>query len=778
MAIGDTIKCKALLERKPRYYNEEGGFGIVQLKIIEDKFGNIKTDKFGNFIVKGEMPEPIIDTEYNIVAEEMEDPKWGLQYKCKSMSAAITIAVGDKDGQRKFLEHIFTEAQVENMYQALDNPFEAFEKKKTDELVKIKGCGFNTVVKWQKKFEDNLQLAKVFRELEDYNLTNNMVKKLLEKYQSPDLIIQKVKNNPYILCEEVDGVGWATADKIALNGGMEEYDPKRIASFINHYLKEKSECGYSYITTDELMGALLENLGEDLPDEPIGEAINNMKQLWWSEDKEYIGLKRFKILADNIATELIRIRDCDNTFKYDNWRDKVKQLETNQGWDYTDEQIEGIQAVLENQVVLITGLAGCGKTTIIRAMLEAISKDYYSSFCALSGKAAARITEVTGHESHTIHRLLGFPKGQTENQGYVFHSDNKLSQDIIIVDEISMVDAYLFYYLIRAIKDGAKLIMLGDVGQLESIGCGNIAYDILNSPEIKVVRLNKIHRQAAASGIITESRKVYDSIQLCSSEAVINETRGELKDLELDIYSDKSNTFYKCIQYFQKYINQVDNIMDIQVIVPVKTRGDACCFNINNAIQDLYNPSAENKKEITVYYSKNVVGVLRVGDKIINTKNDYKTRAAVECTREEEQQALEFGVDPHEGDITAIFNGFMGIITDINTETQSIVVDFFDVGKVIITKNNIKSIELAYACTGHKMQGSQARVVIVGVDWSSYSLLTKEWVYTALTRAQKHCVLIAQNSALSYAINKQGVSGKLTHLQDSLIEIAHPKLLF
>lgn len=777
MATGDLIKCTALLQRKPRYYNESGGFGIVELKLVEDKIGNVVTDKFKNFILKGEMPEPVIDTEYFITAEETQDPKWGIQYKCKSMSATITIDVNDINGQRKFLEHLFTEKQVENMYEALENPFECFEKKDTSSLVKIKGCGFNTVVKWLKRFEDNLYLAKVFRELEDYNLTNAMVTKLLKCYESPDLIIQKVKNNPYILCDEVEGIGWLSADKIAQNGGMQKHDPRRIASFINYYLKERSENGYSYISTDELMGALLENLGEDLPDEPIGEAINSMKNLWWSEDKEYIGLKKFKTLADKIAQHLIRIRNGENNFKCDNWKEIIAKVEEEQGWDFTEEQKSGIQAVLEDQVVLVTGLAGVGKSSIVKGMLKVLIGCHYAQ-CALSGRAAARLGEVTGQEGYTIHRLLGFPQGDKENQGYTFYEGKPLPHDIIIVDEISMIDAYLFYYLIRAVRDGAKLIMLGDVGQLESIGCGNIAFDILNSPEIKTVKLNKIHRQAAASGIITESRKVYDGIQLAKKDSVIQEVRGELKDLELDLFSDKSNTFYKTVQYFQKYINQVNNIMDLQIIVPVKNRGDACCFNINNAIQELYNPAEDKKKEITVHYSKDILGILRVGDKVINTKNNYNVNTYKECTNEEEKIALEFDINPHEGNKTAIFNGFMGVITDINLDDGSIIVDFFDVGKVIIPKGSVNDIELAYACTGHKMQGSQAKIVIVGLDWSSYSLLTKEWVYTALTRAQKHCVLVAQNSALSYAINKKGVSEKLTHLQNSLFEIAHPPIIF
>lgn len=751
MALENRIKIICSVETI-RYYKNE--FGIAVVSVDKIKEGKPNTDKYNQIIIKGTMPQLIEGNPYVMVGDYVEDPKWGWQYNIVSIYSAITFNSDDKVGQKKFLSSLFTPLQITNMYSVLEDPFDILKNKRVEDLVKVKGCGFDTARRWIDRFNRNIHLAKIFSELEEFNLTNNMVNRLMEKYNSPDIVVEKVKNNPYVLCNEVKGIGWKTADKIALDGGMEEFGVQRISAFIYKYLDDSGQNGCSWVTPDELMGGIIEMLGEEVPDVNITEAIHSMEEdLWWNEDKTQIGLRKYYNVEERIAKELIRLRDAETEITYGDWEDTIKHVEHKNGWKFTEEQRLGVREALENNVVVIHGEAGTGKSSSVSAFLEAL-KSYIYVQCALSGRASSRMTEITGEEGYTIHRLLKYPcMDESGKNGFAYHDENPLDVDIVIIDEISMVDAYLFYYLLRAIPSGAKLICLGDMGQLESIGCGNIAFDMINSPEIPTVYLSQVHRQAASSAIVTEARRIRKGIQIVDKDWVGEETRGELKDLSLDCYSDKSNTFYKVMQKFSQAMeSDTFNVMETQILVPVKNNGDACTYNINNTIQEIYNPKDNSKPEIEVI-SQGKVTILRKGDKVINTQNTYRTNPP-------------------------IFNGNLGIVKDVFPEDKALIISFIGIGDVYVEGTQVNSIELGYAITVHKSQGSQFERVIFGVDFSSYSLLTRELLYTGITRAKKMCDLIAQTGALRMAISKEGVSKKQTHLQRCLYEVAHPKLVF
>lgn len=745
------IKVTCSVERVRFYKN---GWGIIIVSIDRIKEGTLQgADQFGEVVMKGVMPEPKVGNVYDVIADYIEDPKWGGQYNIHSIWSAVVFSENDKIGQKKFLLSIFTSGQVDAMYKTLKDPFDVLKRNDAAELVQVKGCGMKSAIRWIEKFNSMYHLGKIYTELENYSLTNNMVKRLMDQYKSPDIVIEKVKTNPYLLCMEVDGIGWKTADAIAQAGGITEYDPKRISAYMYQYLLTKGEEGASWITPDELLGAVLDELGDDTPDANISQAIQDMSdKLWWNDEKTSIGLKRYYNIEEKIAKELIRLRDAENDFNYSGWEDVVRHLEHRQGWQYSSEQLDGIKTALENNVVVIEGLAGTGKSTLVSALIE-ILRSYTYAQCALSGRASSRMSEITGEEGYTIHRLLG-AKGLAK---FEFNEENPLPYDIIIVDEISMIEARLFYYLLRAVQTGAKLVCLGDCGQLECIGSGNIAYDMIHSPEIATVSLTKIHRQAAASAIITESIKVRKGEQIIEKDWAGSEVRGQLQDLEVNCYSDKSNTYYKIMSAFAKYMKTPEfDVMECQVIVPMKNSGASCTYELNNAIQELYNPFGKNKSEVTLYNGAGKPYVLRTGDKVINTVNTYK-------------------IEP------AIFNGNLGKIVEFTKDDfgeEVMIVDFIGIGRVTIPEEFWKNIELGYAITVHKFQGSQANNVIFGVDYTAFALLSRELLYTGMTRAKKECLLIAQNSALRYATVNQAISKKQTHLQQCLYDIAHPKLIF
>lgn len=749
----DIIKITCTVE-KVRFHKDSWGIILVSVDRVKD--GEPKKDKDGYVVLKGQMPKVKIGDMLNVTAEYILDPKWGDQYNITSLFYAITFDSEDKVGQKKFLLSIFTPLQVKCMYEVLDDPFMTLKNKDAKSLVKVKNCGMKTAVRWIDKFDKNYFMIKIFTELEEYNLTNNMVERLINRYKSPELVIEKVKNNPYILCTEVDGIGWIKADKIALDGGMGFYSPERVSAFIKYYLKNSAEDGRSWVTSDELLGAIIENLGEEIPNEAISEGIHFIESaLWWNEDKTKIGLKKYRILSDKIAKELIRIRDAETEITYGDWENDIRKLEQAQGWEFTAEQKDGVQTALSNNIALILGLAGTGKSTLVRALLEVL-KGYDYVQCALSGRAAARMSEITGKEGMTIHRLLGFPTGKPEHGCYWYHEDEPLPYDIYIVDEISMVGAELFLSLLRAIPSGSKLIFLGDPGQLESIGCGNVAYDMMKSPEVPTVMLTKIHRQAEKSAIITESRKVRDGQQIVPKDWAGEETRGELQDLTLVCYQDISNTYYEVMKAFSILMaTEGFDIIENQIITPVKSKGASCTQVLNNAIQELCNPASENKKEETVY-SKGATYIIREGDKVINTENNYNT-------------------EPN------IFNGNIGIVKEFtfNEEGEYVmVIDFMGIGQVELEKKYWKGIELGYAITVHRMQGSQFDNIIFALDFSAYALLSRELLYTGITRAKKKIKIVAQTGALRMATAKEGVSKKQTHLQQSLYDETHPKLIF
>lgn len=756
--IKEQIKIKRIFYNKDNFY-------IFQSEPILTTDNNTDKEVYLEHTFKGECPTLELTSSYMVKAKRVKDEKFGLQYQIEQIYIPFEFKKDDKEGKRTFLEHIFTPGQVESLYETLEEPFDTLQSEDYVALCSVKGVGMKTAINFVDKFKKHLGKAKIYVELADYDLTENMVEKLLDVYGgNPDLLIEKVSKNPYSLIRDVPGIGFAKADEIAQKGGMTPDCPERIAAFIQVYLYNEALNGYSWMTTDQLLGAILDKLGEEIPDEKITEALGSIKDLLWvSEDQLNIGLKRFYTIELNIATELIRLRDAETDIIADNWTDAIKRLEGLNGWEFTEEQKQAVQMGVDNNVLILTGYGGTGKSSAVSAILKALgSYPFYQT--ALSGRAASRLFEVTGYEGQTIHRLLGYPLGEPRYGGFKYNQDNQLSKGIYIVDETSMIGGDLFHSLIRAIPSGSKLILLGDYGQLESIGMGNILYDAIHSGEIPAINLTKIHRQAAKSAIITESLKVRQGKQIVPKDWAGKETRGELQDLHLNCFSDASNTVYEAIKTFTAEMSKPDfDIMKVQMIAPVKTRGDACVRKLNELLQDMYNPLTDEEKsesgihEIKVF-QKNYVTFLRVGDKVINKKNNYRMKDVY-------------------GNDTAIFNGSIGIVKEIRSYT-SIVIDFAYIGEVVVNKDALPGIELGYCITCHSSQGSEFDTVIFCLDVASYSLLTRELVYTSITRAKKQCHLIAQTSALRMAVGREGVSVKQTHLQNLLYEVAHPKLDF
>ena len=753
------IKIEASFSKQffPKYDGEvnDGDFAIISWKVENVLEGAPQLHPFFKTLTtKGNMCEIDRSETYTIIAKENQS-EYGMQYDLIYIGQPADFST--VAAQKIFLNRILTEKQVGALFDTLDRPIEYIDRGDIETLSTVKGIGTFTAEKIIERYEEAKDYSYIYVELEGYGISNKLIQKLVETYGSPTIAVTKVKENPYILASEVNGIGFRRADEIALESGLAWDSIERVCGFIQYYLVEKAENGNSYVFANELMYGIEDELGGVDPS-VIGDA---MKQLTNEEDGKVglldiegepykrVFMKKYYNLEQRVANELVRLLNGENLFEFGDWRPKVAEIEEAQGWKHTEKQYEGIQMALENQVCVVTGLAGAGKTTVVTAMLEALdakSGKYSFSQTALSGRASAKLQEVTGEEGMTIHRLLKFNPAE----GFGHNKNNPLPYDLIILDEISLVGGEIFLRLVEAIKTGSKLIMIGDDGQLESIGCMNLAKDLIESDIIPTVKLLEPHRQAKRSGIISESHKIRNHVQLFDKDFKGVEVRGDLQDFELSIVENLDETRPAMVQYFKEWFPKVGSIMDIQLLAPIRERGDCSVAKLNDDIQAIYNPPTKTKNEIEVVTNRREgkFYTLREKDKVMIMKNNYRTR----------------NVEDRE---VPIFNGWIGIIEEIS---GCIKIHFPIINDtVLIPFTEMESVGLGYASSIHRQQGSSAPVIIGGIDYSTPPFMrTRELVYTLVTRAEKYCILVSQNPALREAIETSGVSGKCTFLKELL----------
>lgn len=768
------LKIECILDRifYPKYAKRinSGEFGIFQAVVTKTLDG---TDYPYEIIkLKGSCPKVEYGTTYKVYCKLCEhNEQYGDTYELIYISKCIDIS--SKDKQKEFLKNILNENLVDKLFDKYDDVIKLLEEKDIKSLMKIKGIGNQVALKMIDEYEESKDYSSIYMELGQLGLTHTFIKKLVDFYHSPDTVIDVVRNNPYDLVR-VEGVGFKKADEVACKVGIGQYDIRRIKGFLLHYLNEQGEAGKSYLNYQELMKALYDTLGF-VPEEIINTTAIQMienQDIIVLENGTKITLKRFYNLEKNIMNELIRLQigrikviesDTDEfeselhkdyipkSFNIGNWETIIQRVEEEQGFTFTNEQKAAIKLSLDNHVMALTGLAGAGKTSTANGICS-LYDNYNILACALSGKASVRITEATGLPASTIHKALGYQNGQ-----FMFNKDNKLAVDIVLIDEATMINGTLFLSLLEAIPTGAKVIIMGDVQQLTPIGNCQVFADILDSNILPIVKLTKPHRQALMSGIIPTSIKVANQEQIFGNSFEGNEILGELKDMELDITSRKESMSDAIINHFQTEMAKYNDIMEVQVCVPMRLKGELSCYNLNTKIQNIYNPKFNDSNEIEILLEKKNEDtkkyLIRVGDKVLNTKNNYK------CTNTE-------------GDTTPVFNGNIGIVKEIE-DNGYCTIDFVGIGEVIFNKTDSKNLELAYACTIHKMQGSGFTSTIVGMDTGSFIMNNSELLYTAITRAKKYCVLVGNNYAISKAIQTKEVKTKQTFLRDMLLENAY-----
>lgn len=768
------LKFECALDRiiYPKYSKkvQSGDFAIFSMRIT--KWIDNKIDEVEIIKLKGTTCTLEYGTTYKVFCKLAETHEiYGDTYGLIYISKCIDIS--SKDKQKEFLKNVLNENLVEKLFDEYDDVIKLLENRDVKSLMKIKGIGNQVALRMIDEYEESKDYSSIYMELGQLGFTHTFIKKLVDFYKSPDTVIDIVKNNPYDLLR-VEGIGFKKADEVACKVGITQYDIRRIKGFLLYYLNDQGEAGRSYLNYQDLMKALYDTLGF-VPEEIINATAKQMidnKDVVVLDNGSKIALKKFYDLEKNIMDELFRLQiglvkvvenDSDKvnsihddyipkSFNIGNWETITENVEEKQGFMFTDEQRAAIKLSLDNHVMALTGGAGVGKTSTANGICSLYS-GYNILACALSGKASVRITEATGLPASTIHRALGYQNGE-----FMFNKENKLAVDIVLIDEATMINGTLFLSLLEAIPTGAKVIIMGDVQQLTPIGNCQVFADILDSNVLPVVKLSKPHRQALRSGIIPTSIKIANQQQIFDGNYTGNAIIGELEDMELDI-SGKGNDESisdKIIKHFQVELEKFHDIMEVQICVPMRLRGELSCYNLNSKIQSIYNPKLSNCNEIEIFLEKKndeaKKYIIRAGDKVINTKNNYK------CINSE-------------GETTHVFNGNMGIVKEIEKNGMC-TIDFIGIGEVIFTKSDCKNLELGYACTVHKLQGSGFCSTIVGLDNSSYIMNNSELLYTAITRAKKYCVLIANNYAVVKSIQTKEVKTKQTFLKDMLLENA------
>lgn len=768
------LKFECALDRiiYPKYSKkvQSGDFAIFSMRII--KWIDNKIDEIETIKLKGTTCTLEYGTTYKVFCKLAETHEiYGDTYGLIYISKCIDIS--SKDKQKEFLKNVLNENLVEKLFDEYDDVIKLLENRDVKSLMKIKGIGNQVALRMIDEYEESKDYSSIYMELGQLGFTHTFIKKLVDFYKSPDTVIDIVKNNPYDLLR-VEGIGFKKADEVACKVGITQYDIRRIKGFLLYYLNDQGEAGRSYLNYQDLMKALYDTLGF-IPEEIINATAKQMidnKDVVVLDNGSKIALKKFYNLEKNIMNELFRLQiglvkvvenDSNKVnsihddyiprlFNIGNWETITENVEEKQGFMFTDEQRAAIKLSLDNHVMALTGGAGVGKTSTANGICSLYS-GYSILACALSGKASVRITEATGLPASTIHRALGYQNGE-----FMFNKENKLAVDIVLIDEATMINGTLFLSLLEAIPTGAKVIIMGDVQQLTPIGNCQVFADILDSNVLPVVKLSKPHRQALRSGIIPTSIKIANQQQIFDGNYTGNVIIGELEDMELDI-SGKGNDESisdKIIKHFQVELEKFHDVMEVQICVPMRLRGELSCYNLNSKIQSIYNPKLSNCNEIEIFLEKKndeaKKYIIRAGDKVINTKNNYK------CINSE-------------GDTTPVFNGNMGIVKEIEKNGMC-TIDFIGVGEVLFTKSDCKNLELGYACTVHKLQGSGFCSTIVGLDNSSYIMNNSELLYTAITRAKKYCILVANNYAVVKAIQTKEVKTKQTFLKDMLLENA------
>ena len=625
-----------------------------------------------------------------------------------------------------------------------------------ERLKEVEGIGKKKYNIIYQSYLETRELKDIIMFFQKHGVTINQCLKIYKKFGGDAQNI--VSENPYILSDEISGIGFLTSDRIAKSLGIEPISDFRIQSGIKYVLNSFSGLGNTYMPKDKLINEAQRVLSVDkelievniynsvLEGKIKIEKINEIEAVY---SLPYyfceLGVTN-KIIT--LSIENFQTINSDITFE-------ISSFERKNNIVFADSQKEAILGAFENGIEIITGGPGTGKTTIIKCIIEIYENNGMKVLLAApTGRAAKRMTESTGREAKTIHRLLEMGVSDNENSFFGRGEGEPLEGDVIIVDEASMIDIMLMNSLLKAIKLGTRLIIVGDADQLPSVGPGNVLRDLIDSEFIKVVRLKDIFRQGKESMIITNAHRI---------------NNGELPYLNKkggDFFFDNRESNEEILETILDLVNRRlplfnskwSKIRDFQVLSPTR-KGILGVDNLNNELQSILNPPSKDKKE-----RKFKDSVFREGDKVMQTKNNY----SLKWNRIN-------GYGDNEG--VGIFNGDMGFIESISEENRTVTVVFDDERRIVYDNLYVEELELAYAITIHKSQGSEFKVIIIPAFMGSPFLMNRNLLYTGITRAKKLVVVVGMPKALKYMVSNTQSMERYSALQYRIKDIINNDII-
>ncbi len=619
-------------------------------------------------------------------------------------------------------------------------------------LAQIRGITKDKAIEISESFIENWEVWQIVGFLERFGIGAESAKKVY------DLLginaIAEIEADPYMLIDISRGVDFKQIDQMAIELGIEKENQKRVKSGIKYALIKITYNGHCCTLKENLIEYVktLLNVNEaTIENGIINLKVNDEIVVENRDGEEWIYLYSFYNAENQIARNILELDKYRNVKKVSNIEKELNLVEKRTDIILSEKQKEAIRAINDNNVTIITGGPGTGKTTIIKSIIEIYKqKKYKIVLCAPTGRAAKRMTETTGEEASTLHRLLEIGKVDEES---LFKKDNEyqgapIDGDIIIVDEVSMVDMFIMSYLLDCIYKGTKLILVGDCDQLPSVGPGSVLKDLIASERIVTVHLDKIFRQAAKSKIIVNAHRVNNGKKFISKEDPEME-----EDSKQDFFFIKENNQEKVLEQVLSLCNgrlkkfgDYDFFESIQVLSPTK-KGLLGTKEMNKALQEELNPHREGEAE------KNSMGaIFRIGDRIMQIKNNYDM-----YWEKKNEGEVEVG--------NGVFNGETGTILNINEKEKNICVKFDDDKYVWYEFNDLEQIEHSYCITIHKAQGSEFDVVIMIVPQAAPMLLTRNLLYTGLTRAKKLLIIIGNERVIDYMINNVDSKKRNTGLE-------------
>lgn len=719
------------------FQNQENGYTVCTIEYEGEEISCV-----------GEMAGIYAGEEVKIIGSWSTHPIYGKQIKVDLIERSMPKTV---QGMEKYLASGVIKGIGAKTAKKIVKHFglETFRIIEEEPLVlaQINGISEKKAIEIGEVFHAQYELRKAMLFLQEYNITATFAVKIYKQYK--DQTMEVVKNTPYRLVDDIFGIGFKKADEIAYQVGIARDDPHRIKSGVLYILSSFSNNGHTYVPKVTLMEEAIKLL---LPEEynaylvtgafehPLIE--NALIELTFGKQviiKTYnevpcVFLSYLYYSEQAVARKLI---DLASLYQKDTHLDVEKELEHTEkelGIELVEEQKEAVRSVLSYGVTVITGGPGTGKTTTINAILHMLEKAGEDVLLAApTGRAAKRMSEATGMEAQTIHRLLeiNYMREDSNKQMFNKNEDNPLEADVIIVDEMSMVDITLMNALMKAVVEGQRLILIGDADQLPSVGAGNVLKDIIRSGRIHTVRLIQIFRQASKSAIVMNAHRINKG-----EYPVCNEKGTDFFFMKRGVQDEVKSTIIELIKTRLPKYQGFDSLKDIQILAPMR-KGVVGVNELNKAIQDAINPFHELKPE------KEYRGMIfREGDKVMQIKNNYNTPWKI---------LGKTGMPIEEG--TGVFNGDCGIITSIKEEMEILVVTFDDQKVVEYEFSQLDELELAYAVTIHKSQGSEYPVVIIPVHSGPPMLLNRNLLYTAVTRAKKLVVAVGLETTLQKMVD-------------------------